>query len=124
MKVFASFILAFNGYSICSTTRAKDHGEMGQIGLPGGKLDPGESAHAAAKREAKEEGWNIPFVDSNPFYEQIVEGELIQWFYGINASPLEEYKEKGRIKPILSSVGEVRNCGFGNDQALKAFINL
>ena len=123
MKVHASFVVAFNGDKICATTRAADRGESGKIGLPGGKVDPGESGQEAAKREASEEGWNIKYIDINPFYSQIVEGKLVQWFYGFDASPLDTFKEKGRISPILSSINSIKNSGFGNDNALNALIN-
>lgn len=42
-----------------ATTRAKDRGEEGKVGLPGGKVDPGEKGEEAVIREAAEEGGKL-----------------------------------------------------------------
>ena len=60
MDIYAAFILArtLDG-CWAATTRPADRGQAGRIGLPGGKVEPGEDPAAAALREAAEEGWRI-----------------------------------------------------------------
>ena len=41
-RPFAVFVLAPTDGGYAVTTRATDRGEGGRIGLPGGKVDPGE----------------------------------------------------------------------------------
>jgi len=110
---FAVFILGKIGSKFCATTR-----EDGRIGLPGGKLDLGETPENAALRESEEEGWLFP-KDTllNLIHKQNIDNKLVFW-YKANKSPkkLNEYKEKYRkILPILITKNQLKNSGFGNE---------
>lgn len=112
-EYFAVFLIAKVGDSYAATTR-----DDGRIGLPGGKVDPGETAEEAVIRESREEGWEIDnATDLQLAHEQPVEGKPVAWF-STNQTPvkLTDYKEKKRgIRPILISKEEVLNSGFGNE---------
>ena len=114
-KPFAVFIVAQTGNQVCATTRAADRGESGKIGLPGGKVDAGEMPHQAALREAREEGWDIGNINPIPIHKALVEGKLVWWFEGSNATILTTFKEKGRIQPVLVSQEAIANSGYGNE---------
>jgi predicted NUDIX family NTP pyrophosphohydrolase len=112
-KPFAVFVLATTkegGYA--AGTRPE-----GGIGLPGGKVDPGETPLEAATREANEEGWNI-LIEKEPFFKY----NKKWWFKGKNAVRLTEYKEKHRIKNIVLSLEEIQNSGYDNYEAVKAYL--
>lgn len=48
-----------------------------QVGLPGGKVDPGETPAQAAQRELLEEtGINISITESDMFYSAVCAGEV------------------------------------------------
>lgn len=112
--VFAAFAIASINGQICATTRPD-----GTIGLPGGKVDPGESPAQCAFREASEEGWNLQAGHADLVHEAVIEGKLVQWFK-ISGTPikLSKFKEMGRIQPIL--VNPAQLVGFGNPEALAA----
>ena len=114
-KPFAVFILApfKNGYA--ATTRPVDRGEGGQIGLPGGKVELNENPIDAAKRESMEEGWSIDIVDKTPFHTQLVDGNVVWWYRGVNPKMLNSFKEFGRIFPVVASRDEIISSGFGNE---------
>lgn len=103
------------------TTRAADRGEAGKIGLPGGKVDLGESPVQAALRESAEEGWAVSGIEPEPFYTAMVEGHLVAWFRAESAAPLESFKEQGRISPIVATLDEIASSGYGNDGAMAAW---
>jgi hypothetical protein len=105
--------LNLSGYA--ATTRPTDCGEFGKIGLPGGKVDPGEDPVSAAEREALEEGWSLEINDDVPFYKQFVDGKMVWWYRGFNARKIISYKEKGRIEPIVVTKDQVINSGYGNE---------
>lgn len=100
---------------VAATTRAIDKGEAGKIGLPGGKLDIGETPIEALKREANEEGWSIDGINENPIHIYIVDGKLIKWYSAKKAVRLNNYKEKNRIYPIEVEKEEIANSGYGNE---------
>lgn len=120
-NIFASFIVAPIKDGIAATTRAADRGEAGKIGLPGGKVDPGETARQAAIREANEEGWMMFGVAQTPFHIASVEGHTVAWFTATRATERTTFKEQHRIKPIIATVEEISNSGYGNDLAMKAY---
>jgi hypothetical protein len=117
MSVFAVFVVVRVGNGYAATTRTD-----GRIGLPGGKIDPGEQPLEAAKRESYEEGWNIDSIDAEPKHKAYVDGKEVWWFIGNGGSALTEYKEKYRgIKPIIVSIDDLIASGYGNEwiEALK-----
>jgi hypothetical protein len=104
-----------------ATTRAADRGEEGKIGLPGGKVDPGETLRDAAIRESAEEGWNVMDLSSNPIYCATVDDFEVSWFVADRAIKLATYKEQHRISPIEVTLDQIYQSGYGNDQAVIAF---
>jgi 8-oxo-dGTP pyrophosphatase MutT (NUDIX family) len=113
--VFAAFVVVRTEGGFAATTRAADRGESG-IGLPGGKLDPGESPVAAVIREAAEEGWLVSTVDPVPIQALLVDGKLVLWFTATTAVRLSVYKERGRITPVVATFGQILSSGYGNEQ--------
>ena len=112
---FAVFVIVRVETGYAATTRATDKGEQGRIGLPGGKVDSGENPIDAAIRESREEGWGVVGINSNPVHQQLVDGKMVWWYTAKNAVMLNEYKEKGRITPIVASKEEVQRSGYGNE---------
>jgi len=113
---FAVFVVAPYQDGYAATTRAKDRGESGRIGLPGGKIDPGENPVEAAVRESEEEGWQVLNINPIPIHKAIVEGKMVWWFRADSAQPLTEYKEKYRgIIPIKVDLQTIANSGYGNE---------
>lgn len=97
MSVFAVFLISHRNHKdILVTTRDKGLA----VGLPGGKVDPGETAHAACLREAAEEGvdtTNLTEADLTFHHEQRVEGRLVRWYRTNKVlGTLNSYKEKHR----------------------------
>lgn len=119
-QVFAVFVIAPVAGGFAATTRAADRGESGKIGLPGGKVDPGESPVGAAIRESYEEGWDVVGVDDEPVFETTVEGKTVQWFKAAGARKLKEYKEKHRIEAIVASAGSFDDL-YMNASAFRAY---
>jgi hypothetical protein len=115
MRVFAAFIVARHRNGWATTTRVRSDA----VGFPGGKLDAGEDARTAALREASEEGWFVTWCDERPFHHAVVDGRLVVWFAGSVRGQLLNYKEKGRIAPIVSHRDDI--IGFGNESALQTF---
>ena len=112
---FAVFVVAQTpDGAYAATTRPADRGEAGRIGLPGGKVDPGEDPVEAAYREAREEGWEIDSIDPKPFQDEVYNGKLILWFKGHKAKMLRNYKEQGRIEPVAVSREQILQSGYGN----------
>jgi 8-oxo-dGTP pyrophosphatase MutT (NUDIX family) len=116
VKPFAVFaVVSLGSGYYAATTRAADRGEAGKIGLPGGKVDPGETPVAALIREAAEEGWALEGVDPTPIHAQLVDGRPVQWFSVKSATMLADYKEKGRIAPIRAHKSAIAASGYGNE---------
>lgn len=107
-----------------ATTRAADRGEEGRIGLPGGKVDDGESLVDAVMREAYEEGWGVCGLDPMPFHSAIVDGYDVYWFAAAGAIRLTRYKEQDRIKPVPVSLKKIAKCGYGNDTAVSKYLQM
>lgn len=114
-KPFAVFVLVPLEIGYAATTRAKDTGEEGKIGLPGGKVDENENPIQGVYREAKEEGWEVFDINPNPIQKKLVEGKMIWWYSAKYAKMLTNYKEKGRISPVIASKEQIKNSGYGNE---------
>lgn len=113
-EIFAAFVLAtdWKETSLFASTTRLD----GTVGLPGGKVEKGESPFAAAFREAQEEGWLLSPIGKNPVQIREVDGKLVAWFPGIVVCALENYKEKERgIRPVLLTSEEIVASGMGNE---------
>jgi 8-oxo-dGTP pyrophosphatase MutT (NUDIX family) len=123
----AAFVIAPTNGGIAATTRAADRGEAGRIGLPGGKVESGETPLQAAIREAAEEGWEV--VRPNPTPVQVMispdfaPGYVIYWYVAARARRLDQYKEAGRIAPIVVGADDVIRSGYGNDRLPAGLLN-
>jgi hypothetical protein len=96
---------------LCATTRPD-----GTIGLPGGKVDPGEDIFQAVIREAEEEGWNLT-CDKKILRTGIVDGKKVAWIrcYTTETPVKSQWKEKYRgIFPLAIPV-ELLSPGMGNE---------
>lgn len=126
MDIFAVFVvIELKPGVVAATTRAADRGEAGKIGLPGGKVDAGETPREALIRESREEGWLISNVDEEPFFITMVNGKPVAWFRGKDATKLTEYKEKHRgIMPIEVSLEKISKSGYCNDVAISSYKKL
>jgi len=116
-NAFAVFAVAEVPGGIAATTRAADRGERGRIGLPGGKVDPGETDVLALAREAAEEGWDLHGSPDTwtMIHEGTVEGRLVRWFQVPGATQRTKFKERGRITPVIRTRAEIATSGYGND---------
>jgi hypothetical protein len=113
---FAVFVVApVDGGGYAATTRAADRGETGRIGLPGGKVDPGEAPVDALVRECAEEGWTIAGVESEPAHMAEVDGKPVWWYRARSANMLKDFKEKGRITPVAKPLSQIAESGYGNE---------
>jgi hypothetical protein len=114
----AAFIMCRYEDGWAGTTRPD--GGVGGVGLPGGKVDAGETPYDAACREAIEEGWLPLEVGKEPFYSTVCSGGdlLVHWFSAKHMLPLVSYKEQGRIMAVKISTKQLRDSSMNNDIAL------
>jgi ADP-ribose pyrophosphatase YjhB (NUDIX family) len=114
MSVFAAFsVVVLPNGRIAGTTRPG-----GGVGLPGGKVEPGENPVRAAVREAAEEGWDVGgFIHA--VNDKLVDGKLVMWFAFERAERRAEWKEKGRVEPVELTLDELANSGMGNDMVAR-----
>lgn len=115
---FAVFGYCLQGNGrVASVTRPE-----GGIGLPGGKLEEGETEIEALRRECEEEGWLIKIEDNvKPFYVRSTEHGLIGYYKVESVLRLLNYKEKHRIKNLYCKFWEIAKSGNGNGPATKAY---
>ena len=112
------FVIApVKGGDFAATTR--DDGK--RIDLPGGKVDKGETLVEAVIRESAEEGWDLVDLNTIPFFRTRVDGNPTIWFMASEAVKRSEWKEKGRIVPVVRSEKTIAQAGFKNDQAFSAY---
>ena len=118
MGIFAVFAVyqPISGL-VGATTRAADRGEEGRIGLPGGKVDPGETPIQALIRECREEGWAIEptSINHQPIKDAMVDDHRVQWFHVASACRISGHKEAGRVEPIIVENRRILSSGYGND---------
>lgn len=102
---------------IAATTRPN---EPGRIGLPGGKLDPGETPLEAILRECEEEGWHIELPENaKPVHSAMVEGNMLWWYVSQSiATPMDDFKEKHRMETLAVHYDVMANVGYGNEWLL------
>lgn len=122
--LFAVFVVAVDEDGLVAmTTRPK--GKSESHGLPGGKVDPGESPVEAVLREAKEEGWEVKLETDRPFYVDYVKDRKVAWFRGSIVSELADYKEKHRgIETLRAPLEWVAQSGYKNDLAILKYQSL
>lgn len=126
-SAFAAFlVLPYQG-QVAATSRAADRGEAGRIGLPGGRIDSGETPEQAARREAREEGWFLPAeTPLREVWRAIVDGREVVWlaidwgredadYCASRIFPLDRYAEQGRITPIAVPLADIASSGYGNE---------
>lgn len=112
-KVSVFAVIESNG-KVFVTTRP--HDERMPFGLPGGKVDQGETLIEALKREVFEEGIDIDVSNAKLVHNEVIRDNNIFWFL-LDAEPtlLKEYKEKYRgIMVESKTIDEVANSGNGN----------
>lgn len=98
------------------------------IGLPGGKLEQGESIIDCLLRESKEEGWDIELnSDRFSILNQAVHNQKMIYWLGLDIKtikPMIKFQESGRVRPVWSTVEEVSAYGHGNEFLLKPYSKL
>ena len=118
----AAAVIVRKGPRILAFVREKD----GQIGLPCGMVEEGESLRETAIRECREEtGYRIhidpqaqPFVGFDPKGNKV-----IACFLGEVAGPPEEPTHGHEGTPVWGGIREILDSGYGvyNARALRAF---
>lgn len=118
-KPHAAFVVyRLKNGNIAATTRPADRNQAGRVGLPGGKVDPGESPQDAVRRESKEEGWQIMGGKLELIASKKIDGKNILYYVlkGGWCKKLEDHKERDRgIMPMEVSIDVITRSGFGND---------
>jgi hypothetical protein len=117
-KPFAVFLLAGSLEAVCCVTRPS-----GNVGLPGGKVEPGETPTEALRREAEEEGWTLP-LGANLYmvHEGEVDGQRVQWFASshppVRSAGLHKEAHRG-IRPTTAPAYLLDS--MGNPAAVEAW---
>lgn len=120
----AAFVFATTASGKVAATTRPDKGDGPRLGLPGGKLEPGEDAAKAAIREAAEEGWLVHDILHSPFHIEEIGDFRCAWFKAVEEpTMLEDFKEKGRITPVEADYADLVTPGLGNDNALRKILD-
>lgn len=117
-KPYAAMIVAVtkDGDFIASTRPKDKRSHAGEIGLVGGKLEPGESARQAAIREAGEEGWEVGTVSKQPIHHSNHNGKVVAIFSAAHAKAKHNHKEKHReVYPVTVTQEELAKSHPAND---------
>ena len=117
-KPHAAMIVAVtkDGDFIASTRPKDKRSHAGEIGLVGGKLEPGESARQAAIREAGEEGWDVKTVSKKPIHHSNHNGKVVAIFAAKHAHPKHNHKERHReVYPVTVTQEELAKSNPYND---------
>lgn len=113
MQKLAVFALVRLSNGLYAATTRPDR--PGTIGLPGGKVEEGETLIGALTRECAEEGWQVSHVQSTPIQVRHIDSYLVFWFTAKHATILSTYKEQGRITPICATTEQILASGMGNE---------
>ncbi len=123
MPIHAAFVICpSSGDLLAATTRLRTLDDKPQVGFPGGKLEPGETAREAVERESKEEGWDVYGLAVTPFYTAIVDEKRVVWFRADYALLRHDYKEMGRIAPVSMTPQLMCLSGMGNKEAVNKYL--
>lgn len=119
--IFAVFVVAVDNEGLVAMT-TRPHGKSQSHGLPGGKVDPGETPSEAVLRETREEGWEVTLDSDRPFHVDEVSGRKVAWFHGRINQALIDYKEKARgIETLKAPLEWVAQTGYKNDVAIQSY---
>lgn len=109
----AVFVLAHHGGGYAGMIRPS-----GDVDLPGGMVEDGESDMDALRRHAAEDGWQLGKINPQPILvlsdPAFVPDCEIVWYKAESAEPLVGYKEGANLRPITLTAEEVRASGVGN----------
>ena len=116
----AAFVVAFDENTQVCVVRRPD----GTIGLPGGKLEPGETPGEAVVREAREEGVRLlGSVLHGPIHKARVDGKKVVWYACMRAElsdPCDADAKRG-VVPFTSPMCEMEWDELNGRACLKAF---
>jgi len=130
---WAAMLLAPVGTSFAGTSRPLEKIQAGAgvesiYGLPGGKVDPGETPLQTVLREAVEEGWDPEDVDPEPIHKAMdlpgfkFKNAPVWWYRARSAKMRDDYKERDRLKPLLLSIADLkRKKSTGEYEMLKKY---
>jgi ADP-ribose pyrophosphatase YjhB (NUDIX family) len=111
----ANVIAPYKSGWIASLRPIDKRKKPGDFGTVGGKLDEGETALQAAKREANEEGWAIKGIHKKPIHIADSPKGKIVTFAASGASKLYGHKERDReVHQITVSIDELANSHTHN----------